>query len=69
MSATPTAQRFIEELEEHRSPEQREKYRRYFKTGQGAFHPAYNANRPPMNHWNRPFSGCNCNRLAPALAP
>ena len=35
MSATPTAQRFIEELEAHRSPEEREKYRRYFKTGKG----------------------------------
>jgi 3-methyladenine DNA glycosylase AlkD len=37
MSATPTAQRFIEELETHRSPEEREKYRRYFKTGEGQY--------------------------------
>jgi 3-methyladenine DNA glycosylase AlkD len=37
MSATPTAQRFVEELEACRSPEQREKYRRYFKTGEGEY--------------------------------
>jgi 3-methyladenine DNA glycosylase AlkD len=37
MSAAPTAQRFIEELETHRSPEEREKYRRYFKTGEGQY--------------------------------
>ena len=35
MSMTPTAQRFVEELEVYRSPEQREKYQRYFKTGEG----------------------------------
>ena len=37
MSTTPTAQRFIEELEAYRSPEQREKYQRYFKTGKGQY--------------------------------
>ena len=36
MSTTPTAQRFIEELEAYRSPEQ-EKYQRYFKTGKGQY--------------------------------
>jgi 3-methyladenine DNA glycosylase AlkD len=37
MSTTPTAQRFVEELEAYRSPEQREKYQRYFKTGEGQY--------------------------------
>ncbi len=35
--ATPTAQRFVEELETHRSPEQRDQYRRYFKLGEGEY--------------------------------
>ena len=37
MSATPTAQRFVEELEAHCSPEQREKYQRHFRTGEGQY--------------------------------
>jgi 3-methyladenine DNA glycosylase AlkD len=37
MQENPSAQRFVEELEKHRSPEQREKYRRYFKTGEGEY--------------------------------
>jgi hypothetical protein len=37
MSTTPTAQRFVEELEAYRSPEQREKYQRYFKTGESKY--------------------------------
>jgi 3-methyladenine DNA glycosylase AlkD len=37
MSAAHTAQRFVEELETYRSSEQREKYRRYFKTGEGQY--------------------------------
>ena len=37
MSAAHTARRFVEELETHRSPEQREKYRRYFKSGEGEY--------------------------------
>jgi DNA alkylation repair enzyme len=37
MSTTPTAQRFVEELEAYRSPEQREKHQRYFKTGEGQY--------------------------------
>ncbi len=32
-----SAERFIERLEEHRSPEQAEKYLRYFKTGKGEY--------------------------------
>jgi 3-methyladenine DNA glycosylase AlkD len=35
--AAPTARRFLKELETHRSPEEREKYRRYFKTGKGQY--------------------------------
>ena len=31
------AQRFVERLDAHRSPEQREKYRRYFKLGEGEY--------------------------------
>jgi hypothetical protein len=31
--ATPTARRYVEELETHRSPEEEEKVRRYFKYG------------------------------------
>lgn len=37
MSATPTAQRFVEELETHRSQEQREKYEQHFHTGEGQY--------------------------------
>ncbi len=37
MPATPTAQRYVEELEVHRSLEQREKYERQFKTGEGQY--------------------------------
>jgi len=37
MSTTLTAQRFIKELEAHRSPEQREKYRLHFKSGEGGY--------------------------------
>ncbi len=37
MSAAHTARRFVEELETYRSPEEREKYRRYFKTGEGQY--------------------------------
>jgi hypothetical protein len=37
VSATPTARRFIEALGAHRSPERREKYRRFFKTGEGEY--------------------------------
>jgi 3-methyladenine DNA glycosylase AlkD len=37
MSADPTARRFVEKLEAHRSPERREKYRRHFKTGEGGY--------------------------------
>ena len=37
MLESPSAERFVEELEAHRSPEQREKYRRYFKTGEGQY--------------------------------
>jgi hypothetical protein len=37
MQATPPAQRFVEELEAHRSREQRQKYQRYFKTGVGHY--------------------------------
>ena len=32
-----SAERFVERLEAHRSPEQREKYRRYFKLGEGEY--------------------------------
>ena len=37
MPESPSAERFIEELEAHRSPEQRESYQRYFKTGEGEY--------------------------------
>jgi hypothetical protein len=37
VSATHMAQRFVEELEAYRSPEQREKYQRHFKTGEGEY--------------------------------
>jgi hypothetical protein len=37
VSATHTAQRFVEELEAYRSPEQREKYQRHFKSGEGEY--------------------------------
>ena len=37
MPATPTAQRYVKELEVHRSPEQREKHERQFKTGRGEY--------------------------------
>ncbi len=32
-----SAERFVEELQTHRSPEEREKYQRYFKTGEGEY--------------------------------
>jgi hypothetical protein len=32
-----TAERFVERLEPYRSPEERDKYRRYFKTGKGEY--------------------------------
>ena len=35
MQESPSAERFVEELEKHRSPEQREKYERHFQTGEG----------------------------------
>jgi 3-methyladenine DNA glycosylase AlkD len=35
MPVDPTAERFVERLEALRSPEEREKYRRYFKFGEG----------------------------------
>lgn len=34
---TPTAQRFTAELEVHRSPERRERYRLHFQTGEGGY--------------------------------
>lgn len=37
MSENPSAERFVEELEARRSSEQRERYRRYFKTGEGQY--------------------------------
>jgi 3-methyladenine DNA glycosylase AlkD len=37
MSAIPTANRFVEELEAKRSSEQREKYERHFQTGKGQY--------------------------------
>jgi 3-methyladenine DNA glycosylase AlkD len=37
MQESTSAERFVEELETHRSPEEREKYRRYFKTGEGEY--------------------------------
>lgn len=37
MAEDITAERFVEELEAHRSTEQREKYQRYFKTGEGQY--------------------------------
>jgi hypothetical protein len=37
MQESTSAERFVEELEAHRSPEKREKYRRYFKTGDGEY--------------------------------
>jgi 3-methyladenine DNA glycosylase AlkD len=37
MQESPSAERFVEELEKHRSPEQREKYQRSFKTGTGEY--------------------------------
>jgi 3-methyladenine DNA glycosylase AlkD len=37
MSATPTAQRYVEELEAYSSAEEAEKYRRHFKTGEGQY--------------------------------
>jgi len=38
--ATPTARRYVEELKTHRSPEEEEKVRRYFKHG-GEARPAH----------------------------
>src|SRR5829696_7774711 len=37
MPENDNAQRFVERLDAHRSPEQREKYRRYFKLGEGEY--------------------------------
>jgi len=37
MQENPSAGRFVEELEEHRSSDQRVKYLRYFKTGEGQY--------------------------------
>jgi 3-methyladenine DNA glycosylase AlkD len=37
MPEKPSAERFVRELEAHRSSEQREKYQRYFKTGEGQY--------------------------------
>jgi 3-methyladenine DNA glycosylase AlkD len=37
LPATTTAERFIERLEAHRSPEEAQKYLRYFKTGAGQY--------------------------------
>jgi 3-methyladenine DNA glycosylase AlkD len=37
MRENPSAERFVERLKAHRSPEQREKYRRYFKLGEGEY--------------------------------
>jgi 3-methyladenine DNA glycosylase AlkD len=37
MPENPSAERFVKELEAHRSSEQREKYQRYFKTGEGQY--------------------------------
>src|ERR671913_53233 len=37
MPENDNAERFVERLDAHRSPEQREKYRRYFKLGEGEY--------------------------------
>src|SRR5918997_3206907 len=37
MAATPTAQRYVEDLEAYSSAEEAEKYRRHFKTGEGQY--------------------------------
>lgn len=37
MSASMSAERFVERLEAHRSPEEAKKYLRYFKTGEGEY--------------------------------
>lgn len=37
MLETMSAERFIERLEAHRSPDKLEKIRRYFKTGEGEY--------------------------------
>lgn len=37
MQESPSAERFVEELEKHRSPEKREKYERHFQTGEGQY--------------------------------
>jgi 3-methyladenine DNA glycosylase AlkD len=37
MPANPNAERFVQALETYRSPEQREKYRRYFKLDEGQY--------------------------------
>jgi len=37
MQESTSAERFVEELEKHRSPEQREKYERHFQTGEGGW--------------------------------
>ena len=41
MPANPNAERFVQALETYRSPEQREKYRRYFKSGEGQYGEGY----------------------------
>ncbi|MGH3089918.1 MAG: DNA alkylation repair protein [Gammaproteobacteria bacterium] len=37
MPESPSAEQFVKDLETHRSQEQREKYKRYFKTGEGEY--------------------------------
>lgn len=37
MPENPSAERFVRELEAHRSPEEAKKYLRYFKTGEGQY--------------------------------
>jgi 3-methyladenine DNA glycosylase AlkD len=37
MQGNTSAERLVEQLEAHRSPEERDKYRRYFKTGEGEY--------------------------------
>ena len=37
MPENDSAERFVKRLDAHRSPEQREKYRRYFKLGEGEY--------------------------------
>jgi hypothetical protein len=37
MQESTSAERFVEVLEKHRSPEQQEKYERHFQTGEGGW--------------------------------